>query len=558
MSLRNQNIAKLKSNSFDVLIVGGGINGAVSAAALSAKGAKVALIDKGDFAGSTSSNSSNLAWGGIKYLESHEYCLVNKLCQSRNLLMRSYPSTVKEIRFLTCIQKGFRFPPFFVYLGSLLYWLIGRCFTQFPDYLSPKKIKQREPMINTENAAGGLEYSDAYLFDNDARFVFNFVRSAMDSGCVSANYVASTGAEYADGKWTVQLKNQMSGEDFTLQSKVFINACGPSVDAHNDLLGESSDYQHVFSKGVHLIVDRIAENKRVLAFFASDGRLFFIIPMGRKTCIGTTDTPTKNISEEVTDHDRNFILDNVNRLLHLPKPLTIADIVSERCGVRPLVVNCDNNGGGADTEGANKGNENNESGESTHKVEPDFMQMSRKHKIESNVDKKHISIYGGKMTDCLNVGEEVSALTRKMGVEQSTLQNPWYGEPSEQVKTDFFQQAKDMNLDDLTWEYAAEPLSERYWRRYGKNAFIMLNAIKKDARQAELLIENAEYTRCEIEYTNQYEMITKLDDFLRRRSKISMVLRKEEILAAKGLKEACEVFFGREADSKLAEYRNNK
>ena len=99
--LRKSNIQKLPEKTFDVLIIGGGINGAVSAAALAAKGAKVALIDKGDFAGFTSSNSSNLAWGGIKYLESHEYGLVNKLCKSRNHLMRSYPSTVKEIRFFT-------------------------------------------------------------------------------------------------------------------------------------------------------------------------------------------------------------------------------------------------------------------------------------------------------------------------------------------------------------------------------------------------------------------------------------------------------------------------
>ncbi len=94
-NLRKSNIQKLPQKIFDVLIIGGGINGAVSAAALAAKGAKVALIDKGDFAGLTSSNSSNLAWGGIKYLGSHEYSLVNKLCKSRNLLMRSFPSTFK-------------------------------------------------------------------------------------------------------------------------------------------------------------------------------------------------------------------------------------------------------------------------------------------------------------------------------------------------------------------------------------------------------------------------------------------------------------------------------
>ena len=98
MKLRERQLERLKNETFDVAIIGGGINGAVAAAALAGKGASVALIDRGDFAGETSSQSSNLAWGGIKYLESREFLLVNKLCKSRNLLMQSYPSTVKEIR----------------------------------------------------------------------------------------------------------------------------------------------------------------------------------------------------------------------------------------------------------------------------------------------------------------------------------------------------------------------------------------------------------------------------------------------------------------------------
>ena len=147
MELRSSNIERLKAEKriYDVLVLGGGINGAVAAASLAAKGAKVALIDRGDFAGETSSNSSNLAWGGIKYLETHEYLLVNKLCKSRNHLMESYPSTVKEIRFLTTIAKGFRFPVFFVYLGTLFYWMIGRFFTQAPDFMTVKSIRSREP-----------------------------------------------------------------------------------------------------------------------------------------------------------------------------------------------------------------------------------------------------------------------------------------------------------------------------------------------------------------------------------------------------------------------------
>ncbi|HMV35074.1 MAG TPA: FAD-dependent oxidoreductase, partial [Turneriella sp.] len=168
MNLRESNIQKLQTRHFDVLVIGGGINGAVSAAALSGKGAKVALIDKADFASFVSQESSNLAWGGIKYLETLEFGLVRKLCKSRNHLIRNYPSMVQEIRFFTTIEKGFRFPVWFIWLGTWFYWLIGSFFTKTPRFLTKKRINQLEPVVNTTNAAGGFEYSDAYLHDNDA------------------------------------------------------------------------------------------------------------------------------------------------------------------------------------------------------------------------------------------------------------------------------------------------------------------------------------------------------------------------------------------------------
>jgi len=530
MLLRKQNIAQMKNETFDVAIIGAGINGAVAAAALSAKGVKVALIDKGDFAGFTSSNSSNLAWGGIKYLESHEYRLVSKLCKSRNLLMESYPSTVKEIRFLTCIQKGFRFPPFFVYLGTLIYWLFGRFYTQRPNYLRPKKISAIEPVINTSNAQGGFEYSDAYLFDNDSRFVFNFIRSSLDHGCVAANYVSSQAADFTDDQWNITAQDEMSGETFCIQAKVLINAAGPFVDQYNETTEQSTDHHHVFSKGVHLIVDQITTSQKVLAFFASDGRLFFVIPMGQKTCIGTTDTQVDSPLSEVTDGDRDFILDNVNQLLNLPKPLTKADIIAERCGVRPLAI-----------EGGSGG-------------EADWVKLSRKHAIDINKVQKYISIFGGKLTDCINVGNEVAEIVEKFNITLKQSCMTWYGEPTNRTKQQFFEQARAIKLDTMTWANSAEPLSERFWRRYGANAMELLAAIQLDESQAELLIESAEYTRCEIEYAAKYEMITKLEDFLRRRSKISLVVRQDDLLNAKGLKEACEILFGSDAEEKMLEY----
>ncbi len=528
-SLRQSNIDKLPSGTYDVLIIGGGINGAVSAASLAAKGVKVALIDKGDFAGFTSSNSSNLAWGGIKYLESHEYGLVNKLCKSRNHLMRSYPSTVKEIRFFTSIQRGFRFPPFFVFLGTILYWIMGRFFTRMPGYLTPGNIKSHEPVVNTQNVAGGFEYSDSYLHDNDARFVFNFIRSSMSYGCIAANYVELKGSERVDGIWINKAKDGITGEEFEIRSKTFINAAGPFVDDVNDVNLQKTDHHHVFSKGIHLIVDKITDSNKVLTFFADDGRLFFVIPMGPKTCIGTTDTQVEKPQSSVTEEDRKFVLDNVNKLLDLKAPLTNADIIAERCGVRPLAI--EGKGGKAD-----------------------WVQLSRKHAIDKDVDNKYLSIFGGKLTDCINVGDEVADLIESFGINMPYKNHRWYGEPDDSVKREFLHRAELMHFDDLTPASSSEKLTQRFWRRYGRNAINMLESIRENPRMGELLIENSEYLRVEIEHAAKREMVTKLEDFLRRRSKISLVVRTEDILSAPGLREACEILFGDEADEKLQEY----
>ena len=529
MELRASNVSKLRDGYFDVLILGGGINGAVSAASLAAKGVKVALVDKGDFAGLTSSNSSNLAWGGIKYLENHEYLLVDKLCRSRNHLMRSYPSTVKEIRFLTTIQKGFRLPAFVVYLGTILYWIIGRFVTRAPKYLSPEGLSKREDVINTSRAAGGFEYSDCYLYDNDARFVFNFIRTSLNYGCIAANYVESLGAQRKGGLWHSTLKDTISGDTFTVRSRVLINACGPYVDQHNKLTGQQTEHRHLFSKGVHLIVDRICDTQRILTFFASDGRLFFVIPMGPKTCIGTTDTQESSPEVELTAADRQFVLDNVNALLKLERPLTAADVIAERCGVRPLAL---------------KGRDG----------VADWVKLSRKHAIDINNKDQHLSIFGGKLTDCLNVGDEVSEIIAKLGIAVPFPDKRWYGEPGNSVKEEFMHQAKLMGLDDMTDASSSELLTQRLWRRYGRSAIEMLEMIREDPSCAELLIENAEYLRCEIEHAARREMITKLEDFLRRRSKISLVVRRDELINAPGLKEACEILFGDEAEAKLQEY----
>jgi glycerol-3-phosphate dehydrogenase len=532
-SLRTANVARIGETVFDVLVVGGGINGAVTAACLAARGAKVALIDKGDFASFTSQESSNLAWGGIKYMESFEFGLVRKLCMSRNHLIRSYPSTVQEIRFYAVHTRGFRHGLLKLVLGTWLYWLIGNFFTQKPRRLSAATIAREEPIVELTGSDGGFEYSDAYLHDNDARFVFKFIRAALDYGCIAVNYFESLGSKRGDdGVWVTQARDVTSSAEIAIRSRILVNAAGPYVDALNGRAAVRTAHRHVFSKGIHLIVDRLTPNRRVLTFFADDGRLFFVIPMGPRTCIGTTDTRVESPVAHVTDEDRRFVLDNINKRLRLPAPLTPADVIAERCGVRPLAVAAGNGG----------------------KRTADWTQLSRKHVVEVDAAARHLSIFGGKLTDCLNVGEEVAEHVRALGVVLPYPDARWYGEPPDEARREFWHQAKLMDLDGMTSPRSSEMLTPRLWRRYGAQAFGLLEDIRRDPSMVEVLIEGAEYLRCEIELAARHEMIVKLDDFLRRRSKIALVVTEDALREAPGLHEACELLFGSAAQDRYDEY----
>ena len=532
MALRTASLEKLDNGSFDVLIVGGGINGAVSAAVLAGRGASVALIDRGDFGAFTSQESSNLVWGGFKYLESYEFFLVRKLCVSRNRLIKAYPDNIKPIPFLAALDRGSPYPPWLAILGSSAYWVIGSFKTHYPRLLNPEKIKEEESIIDVTGVQGGIEYYDAYLKDNDSRFVFSFVRSAMDVGATAANYVELLDAERSDVGWRARLRDTDTGREFECTARMIVNAAGPFIDDLNQELGLKTKHRVVYSKGIHLIVDRLTPNERVLAFFDDTQRLFYVIPMGRRSVIGTTDTRVDNPYTEVDDDDRAFLLDQINSRLDLDEPLTPDDIIADRSGVRPLVVKTD--------------------GDDMKDV--DWTKLSRKHEIEVDKKGKVISIFGGKLTDCLNVGEEVADAVEKLGVPLEDDTHNWYGEPAKATRQEFYRQARLMKLDDLRHKPDVEPLSDRLWRRYGRRAFEMLDEIQAEAAMGQDIMENADYLRVELHVAAGTEMITKLEDFMRRRSKISQVVPEDVIRDSSGVREVAEILFGDRADERLAEY----
>ena len=531
MSLRKTLKQRAKDEVFDVAIIGGGINGAVAAAALAARGVRTVLVEKKDFASYTSQESSNLAWGGIKYLESYEFGLVWGLCRSRNRLLSAFPSQVKEIRFSAVLPKVFRKPRFLVYLGSWLYWIMGRGFTERPRALNRRDLATELPLVNLEETNGGVEYSDAYFIDNDSRFVFKFIRKAIDYGAVTLNYTKLSSGSFDKDTWTLLVQDQIDQQKLEIKAKAVVNATGPFADEICQMLSLKTNFKHIFSKGIHLIVPQLTGVTRVLTFFASDGRMFFVIPMGPRSCIGTTDTPVKTLPATVTMEDREFVLNNINRLLNLTKPLTKEDVIAERCGVRPLVTE---RGGPDETD--------------------DWLKLSRKHEMSIDRSKHALTIYGGKLTDCINVGEEVCDIVRQFSVSLPKEDADWFGEPSQAVKDEYFKQARAMQLDNFTASSSSEPLSLRLWRRYGLRALEILEDIRQDKRMGDLLIEGAEYIRAELHYAAKSELIVTLEDFLRRRSKIALVKDRESIRNAPGMLEACKILFGEPSEQKFNEY----
>lgn len=485
-----------KIEQFDVAIIGAGINGAVAAAALSAAGQKVLLIDKGDFAGFTSQESSNLVWGGIKYLQTYEFLLVFKLCLARNRLMRAYPNQIRQIGFLASLGPTAPFGRVLGTFGTLFYWAIGLFGTKPPASYSAKVAKQLEPNLITGRKA--VKYYDAELPDNDSRFVFDFVRHALERGAAARNYTELVGAQF-DGEWTLELK---SGRDKSrARAKSVINTSGPFASQVAQILDAKTKAGLVFSKGVHLILNRqLTSDYQVLAFWDEEGRLFYVLPMGDRSMIGTTDTRVEKPETQTNKDDIDFVLRQINAQLELSEPITEDQIVSNRSGVRPLVV------------------ENGESGNNQ-----DWHALSRKHAIEANRDKRVVTILGGKLTDCLNVGEEVIDELKGFGVK---LDDPgtWFGEGSQERKTEFYAKVASQTKGN------ADLIAEGLWRRHGHRAFDVIGKEK-----LEDLFDGLGITAQELRYVAENEDVTTREDLLRRRLPVMMARGEKELAANKKL-----------------------
>jgi glycerol-3-phosphate dehydrogenase len=490
----------LDGGTFDALVVGGGINGAVSALALSSHGLRVAMVERHDFASGTSQESSCMVWGGFKYLESRDLKLVADLCDSRNRLAKAFPTRLAETRFLAAMDHGAPFPPWFASMGAVAYWGLGRLATQPPRHRSSATIERLEPAVDTSMVRGGIEYSDYLLVDNDARFVSEMALQSTRHGAVIANRVEVLAATHATDGWRIGLRDLVGGRDLEVAATMVVNAGGPYVPDVGRLTGTTTEHRLVFSKGIHLVVPQVTDSGRILAFFDDHERLFYVLPMGERSVIGTTDTPVDDPSVAVTEEDKVFLLEQINARLDLPRPLGNEDVIAERCGVRTLVV---------EPGGVSEGR--------------DWTELSRKHAVEAHRGLGVVSILGGKLSDCLNVGEEVVEAARSCGLKPMTPPTRWYGEPGRTARRRFTERSAKLGMDT--------GVAATLWRRQGMRAFQALDLVGEDRTLGDPMGGLMPLTEAEVRVMADHERILEPEDFLRRRTMLAQVERDDDLAA---------------------------
>jgi len=332
----HRSLDALTAGPFDVLILGGGITGAGVALDAALRGFRVALIDKGDFASGTSSASSKLVHGGLRYLEHGHIPLVYEALRERRLLLRNAPHLVHPLRFVVPFFAGARVPRWQWRAGLSLYDLLagtGNLRRSRPLHLS--LLRREFPDLNGTGLSGGAEYHDAQM--DDARLCIEVLRTAAAHGACLANYAEAVGFENVKGRIAgVRAADRVGGETFAIHARQVVNATGPWVDAVCRLAGDASTPHLRPTKGVHLIAPDRGLRSAFLLLHPADGRVFFVLPWQGKTLIGATDTLCDDSPDalSVTPEDKAYLLAGHNHFFS--PPLAETNILNSFAGLRPL------------------------------------------------------------------------------------------------------------------------------------------------------------------------------------------------------------------------------
>jgi glycerol-3-phosphate dehydrogenase len=340
LNSRSSSLAQLAEKTFDVLVVGGGITGAGIARDATMRGLSVAIIDKGDFASGTSSRSSRLVHGGVRYLEHGHLKLVFEASAERRRLLRLAPHLVKPLAFTWPIYDGQRLPLWKINAGLTLYDALAMFRNvQRHQKLSADDAVAQEPTLRSRLLNGGVRYFDAAT--DDARLTLANVVDAVARGAVAANHIVFDGVE----RTTMDLRiakvwDALDNHRFTIKAKTFVNATGPWSDNVRQMEGGQGGSRVQGSKGAHIAVgrDRVGNRDAIVMLHPRDGRVLFALPAGSQAIIGTTDTFTSASPEDVRANsaDVDYLLEAANWFFPDAR-LRGEDVIAAWAGIRPLM-----------------------------------------------------------------------------------------------------------------------------------------------------------------------------------------------------------------------------
>src|SRR5579884_1388837 len=495
-------VERLANDQFDVLVIGGGITGAGVALDAAARGYRVALVEKADFASGTSSKSTKLAHGGIRYLPQFDFPMIQEGVVERGRLVRHAPFLVRPQPFVIPVYEHMPWPSslpvrpktdfgldIVLDIGLWMYDLMaGRLNIGRHKRVSKEETLRRAPRLRQTGLKKALLYYDAQT--NDAQLTVTVLRTAAQFGAVVTNYTEVIGFTNAHGKLTgAVVRDVLTKREVTVSAHHIINAAGVFAEQVAALSGDESKATIEPSKGIHLVVakDRLGiSDTAVVLPETEDGRILYVVPWQSRAIIGTTDTGSGDLDDpQASPADIAYLMKHVNQYLEVN--LTDEDILSVYAGYRPLVK----------SRGARAA------------------ELSRTHVVlqENN---GMVTIVGGKLTTYRRMAQDtVDVLAKRDGMPIS--------HPTEKLLLTGAIGWRNVRqeIEGRSRQLGLAPESVKHLEdNFGSHASEVLDLIEEEKSLGERLVSDLPYLRAEVIYACRAEMAMTLEDVLARRTRI--------------------------------------
>jgi len=506
----SQKFAQLAEQTYDLCIIGGGIYGAWAARDAALRGLSVILIDRGDWGGATSQSSSKLLHGGLRYLEQFEFGLVRKSLLERELLSKLASHLVKPLRFMVPLYDDSRLGPFRLRLGLKLYdGLSGHGKIASPSLkLNEGDVFKSHLWLRREGFKAALEYSDAQT--DDARLVFQVVGAAMVAGAELRSYTEATITHAVEELKRVELQDVLTHETVHVKCRSILMTTGPWLDAQVGRQAKAREKSRL-TKGVHLIMPDCGLNRALTLMAPEDGRVFFMIPWYKRTLLGTTDSDYQGeVSDcKTTQAEVDYLLRACNAFMQADY-WKREDVISTFCGLRVL-----------------------QASDSEHPS-----QASREWSLPEIRPGVFRSV-GGKLTsarqDAVTAVSEICAVLGKQELKSLSheVDLPSVPEASGDYAELLNREFGALNLDD--------EVIDNLVYRYGKAARGILLDLQDSPERAQRICEELPFIEAEFDYILNNEMVVRLEDLLRRRLPLMILMRYCESVLNKSAEKAAQI-----------------